>query len=42
MALEALRQQIYRRLDEIITECLHDSGPTSFLDFVIGDNYTSP
>jgi hypothetical protein len=28
-----LRQQIHRRLDEIIASCLHDSGPTSFRDF---------
>jgi len=28
-----LRQRIHQRLDEIITGCLHDSGPTSFLDF---------
>jgi hypothetical protein len=31
--VEVLRQQIHQRLDEIITDCLHDSGPTSFLDF---------
>jgi hypothetical protein len=31
--LEPLPQQIHQRLDEIIAYCLHDSGPTSFLDF---------
>ena len=30
---EALRQQIHQRLDEIITDFLLDSGPTSFLNF---------
>jgi hypothetical protein len=28
-----LQQQIHQRLDEIIADCLHDPGPTSFLDF---------
>src|SRR3954454_20188684 len=31
--LEALRQQIHQRLDEIIAFCLQDAGPMSFLDF---------
>jgi len=31
--LESLQRQIHQRLDEIIAFCLHDSGPTSFLDF---------
>jgi hypothetical protein len=31
--LEALRQQIHQRLDEIIAYCLKDPGPKSFLDF---------
>jgi hypothetical protein len=31
--LEPLQQQIHQRLDEIIAYCLHDSSPTSFLDF---------
>jgi hypothetical protein len=31
--LEPLQQQIHQRLDEIIAYCLHDPGPTSFLDF---------
>jgi hypothetical protein len=31
--LEPLQQQIHQRLDEIIASCLHDPGPTSFLDF---------
>jgi hypothetical protein len=30
---EPLPQQIHQRLDEISAYCLHDSGPTSFLDF---------
>jgi hypothetical protein len=28
-----LRQRIHQRLDAIITDCLHDPGPRSFLDF---------
>ena len=31
--LEALRQQIHQRIDEIIAYGLQDPGPTSFLDF---------
>jgi hypothetical protein len=31
--VEALRQQIHQRLDEIIAVCLHDTSPVSFLDF---------
>jgi hypothetical protein len=31
--LESWQQQIHQRLDEIIADCLHDPGPTSFLDF---------
>lgn len=31
--VEVLRQRIHQRLDAIITDCLHDPGPRSFLDF---------
>ncbi|HMB03371.1 MAG TPA: hypothetical protein VKP69_06475, partial [Isosphaeraceae bacterium] len=32
-SLEELQQQIHQRLDAIIAYCLHEQGPTSFLDF---------
>jgi hypothetical protein len=33
LTLDALRQQIHQRLDEIIAYCLSEPGPTSFLVF---------